>query len=494
MGKVLYRKYRSKSLDEIIGQDHITTTLKNALKTNRISHAYLLTGPRGVGKTSVARILAYEINKIPYNETTTNIDIIEIDAASNRRIDEIRELRDKIHITPAQLTYKIYIIDEVHMLTKEAFNALLKTLEEPPEHAIFILATTEAHKLPDTIISRTQRYNFKPLSPSVIASHLKDIAKKETIKIEEEAIKVIANHGDGSFRDSINILDQVSNIYGDSITQKDVNELLGIAPGELMQEIITIIKSGKPSDVILLQNKCEELGLSAVQISKQLSQQLREKLINGESSIGRYDIAELLRNLLDIQTSSLPDDAFEIFLYEHTSNKNTQKSKIIEIEQSANRIESKSIEPEEPKKIKQPEPRSNSPAPTKANLEENSEPSTITNDSIKKMIDEGLIKNVLQELKKRHNTLYAVARLTHPIAENDQLILQCNFAFHSKQLNDAKNIKIIQQIIKDVSGQSIAVKSVTIKSNHKTSQSKPKDSDTLNTINTIFGGGELLED
>ena len=158
MGQALYRKYRSRSLIEVVGQEHIVSTLQNALKSRQISHAYLFSGPRGVGKTSVARILAHEINELPYKDDSLELDIIEIDAASNRRIDEIRDLRDKIHIAPTSGKYKVYIIDEVHMLTKEAFNALLKTLEEPPAHCVFILATTEAHKLPATIVSRTQRF------------------------------------------------------------------------------------------------------------------------------------------------------------------------------------------------------------------------------------------------------------------------------------------------------------------------------------------------
>src|ERR1700760_2897710 len=158
MGKALYRSYRSKSFDEVVGQDHIINTLRSAIKSGRISHAYLFTGPRGVGKTSVARILAREVNNLSYDNEDMHLDIIEIDAASNLRIDEIRDLRDKVHITPTSAKYKVYIVDEVHMLTREAFNALLKTLEEPPEHVIFILATTELHKVPETIISRCQVY------------------------------------------------------------------------------------------------------------------------------------------------------------------------------------------------------------------------------------------------------------------------------------------------------------------------------------------------
>ena len=486
MGKVLYRKYRSKSLGEIIGQEHITRTLKNALKTNRISHAYLLTGPRGVGKTSVARILAHEINKIPYQEDTTNIDIIEIDAASNRRIDEIRELRDKIHITPALLTYKIYIIDEVHMLTKEAFNALLKTLEEPPEHAIFILATTEAHKLPETIISRTQRYNFRALSPEVICDHLKNIAKTEKIKIDNEAIMLIAEHGDGSFRDSISLLDQVSNIYGNTITKTEVIELLGIAPAEIISEIIALIVSGQPKDVAPLQEKISDLGLSTVQITKQISQYLRDQMIKNNTTVGSYTAPDILRDMLDIQASANPTDAFEIFLYDHTSIKDSSS-------QAAK--DNIPAEPVEPKNILDT---NEAPLQTKKEPSKiNKEPSKIdaqTSASLAELLDNNLMQQLLTELKKKHNTLYAIARLTTPKVVNDQLILECNFAFHSKQLNDSKNIQIIQKLVKEISGQDISVKSVVAEKSAAKVPKKAKGSDTLNTINNIFGGGELLED
>src|SRR6266404_9023936 len=187
MNQALYRKYRSKSFDEVVGQEHITKTLAHALKSSKISHAYLFTGPRGVGKTSVARILAHEVNSLPYTDESIHLDIIEIDAASNRRIDEIRDLRERVAIAPTSAKYKVYIIDEVHMLTREAFNALLKTLEEPPAHCIFILATTEAHKLPETIISRTQRFNFKPVEAGKTVTHLKTIAKREKIDIQPAA-------------------------------------------------------------------------------------------------------------------------------------------------------------------------------------------------------------------------------------------------------------------------------------------------------------------
>src|ERR1700712_4212867 len=177
MGQALYRKYRSKSLDEVVGQEHITQTLKQALKSGRISHAYLFTGPRGVGKTSIARILAHELNGLPYDDEQSHLDIIEIDAASNNGVEDVRDLREKAYIAPTSGKYKVYIIDEVHMLSKAAFNALLKILEEPPAHVVFILATTEVHKIPETIISRTQRYIFKPVEHDKVVEHLKYISK-----------------------------------------------------------------------------------------------------------------------------------------------------------------------------------------------------------------------------------------------------------------------------------------------------------------------------
>src|ERR1700759_265171 len=224
MGLALYRKYRPKGLADVVGQDHIVTTLQNALKAGKISHAYLFTGPRGVGKTSVARILAHEINNLPYTDESVHLDIIEIDAASNRRIDEIRDLRDKVRVAPAQAKYKVYIIDEVHMLTREAFNALLKTLEEPPAHCIFILATTEVHKLPETIISRTQRFNFQPIEPKTAGEHLHAIAKREKIDISPEAIELLAEHGNSSLRDSISLLDQLS-ATGGQISEQKVRDM-----------------------------------------------------------------------------------------------------------------------------------------------------------------------------------------------------------------------------------------------------------------------------
>lgn len=316
MGQALYRKYRSRSLSQIIGQEHITQTLSRALKDGRISHAYLFTGPRGVGKTSVARIIAHEVNKLPYKDESIHLDIIEIDAASNRRIDEIRDLRERVNITPTSVKYKVYIIDEVHMLTREAFNALLKTLEEPPAHCIFILATTEAHKLPETIISRTQRFTFKPVSTEQAAEHLRMIAKKEGIKIDDSALKLLAQHGDGSFRDSIGLLDQLSNL-GEPITSETVRFTMGIPPQSAVKTLLSCISTGDSRGCMQTLAQLREQGISAIAIANSLSAQLRIQITS--SPADRWDLS-LLKQLLEISISARPQDYLEICVLEASVN------------------------------------------------------------------------------------------------------------------------------------------------------------------------------
>ncbi len=238
MGKALYRKYRPKTLGEVVGQSHITTPLQNALDSGKISHAYLFVGPRGCGKTSVARIFAHAVNQFDYELEDNYVDIIEIDGASNRGIDNIRELREKVAIAPTKGKYKIYIIDEVHMLTKEAFNALLKTIEEPPAHAIFIMATTDYNKVPVTITSRAQIFQFKLADSETMFAHLKAICEKEGIKIEDAALRIVVKRGGGSFRDSLSLLDQISTLSSDTITEKSLLEALGLPADEAIKELL----------------------------------------------------------------------------------------------------------------------------------------------------------------------------------------------------------------------------------------------------------------
>ncbi|MCA9330661.1 DNA polymerase III subunit gamma/tau, partial [Candidatus Saccharibacteria bacterium] len=318
MGKALYRKHRPKKLSEVIGQEPITQTLTNALKSGHISHAYLLTGPRGTGKTSIARILAHEVNQLPYEDNATHLDIIEIDAASNRRIDEIRELRDRIHIAPTSAKYKVYIIDEVHMLTREAFNALLKTLEEPPEHAIFVLATTEAHKLPDTIISRTQRFSLKPVDLETVVNHLRNIAKAEGITIDDEALRLVAEHGQGSFRDSIGLLDQIKTSGGD-ITVTTVESALGRAPQELIHDTLRAIASQDAQKLASVLTQLREQAIQPGELSAQLSDALRREVLGSTEPASQRSLS-LLRELMNVPHAHNPQLALELALFEPFSS------------------------------------------------------------------------------------------------------------------------------------------------------------------------------
>lgn len=302
MAEALYRKYRSKSFDELAAQDHIAATLKKAIEQGKLSHAYLFTGPRGVGKTSAARILAHQINGLEYS-SKPHLDIIEIDAASNRRIEDVRDLREKVHIAPASAAYKIYIIDEVHMLTNESFNALLKTLEEPPAHVIFILATTELHKLPATITSRTQRFAFAPPSEEAIAAHLKYIAKQEKISISTEALTLLASHADGSFRDGITLLDQIASSWDKKteIDEATVAKMLGLPPVTAIEALLENVTGKKPVEVANDLTALKSVGMPPATVALALSRLVAAKAHETPA------LAQLLDELIAVPRHTYPE-------------------------------------------------------------------------------------------------------------------------------------------------------------------------------------------
>ncbi|MDO4978600.1 MAG: DNA polymerase III subunit gamma/tau [Candidatus Saccharibacteria bacterium] len=274
--KALYRRYRPISLDTVIGQDQVVTPLREALKQGKISHAYLFSGPRGTGKTSIARIFAHEINNFKYELEDDYIDIIEIDAASNTGVDNIRDLREKAIIAPAEGKYKIYIIDEVHMLSKSAFNALLKIMEEPPEHVVFIMATTNPEKVPITITSRSQNFVFKLADSETMFAHLKEIAKQEKIKISDDALKIIIERGGGSFRDTISLLDQISTITDakTEITPEMVDEALGLPTSKKVAELLDLYSNGDLNGAVEVMRELLNSGVEAESLAVTLVERI----------------------------------------------------------------------------------------------------------------------------------------------------------------------------------------------------------------------------
>lgn len=303
----LYRKFRPSEFSDVKGQEHIVTTLKNQINSNRIGHAYLFCGTRGTGKTTIAKILAKSVNcehpidGSPCNECSmcksinnqTSMNVIEIDAASNNGVDNIREIIDEVQYSPTEGRFKVYIIDEVHMLSAGAFNALLKTLEEPPAYVIFILATTEAHKIPITILSRCQRYDFKRITIDIISSRLIDLMDKESIEVEEKAIRFIAKTADGSMRDALSLLDQcIAFYFGQKLTYDNVLEVLGAVDIEVFSRMLKNIINNNVIGCI----------------------ELLEELIIGGREIGQFvlDFTWYLRNLLLVKTSDQALDIIDI--------------------------------------------------------------------------------------------------------------------------------------------------------------------------------------
>lgn len=483
-----YRKYRSSDFSELVGQSHISRALQNSLKNKNINHAYLFAGTRGVGKTSVARIFARKINNLTHQEAKSHLDIIEIDAASNRRIDEIRQLREKVHVAPTSANYKVYIIDEAHMLTPEAFNALLKTLEEPPEHAVFILATTEIHKLPATIISRTQVFRFSPISKELILAQLKSIAAKEKLVVDAEAFAYIADAANGSMRDAIGILEQISTISTDkSIKLEEVLGFLGFAPNTMLSALTNYISGGRADRALVETAKLLQSGaqpailvrqlikywLNLIKLSLGIGENTAREDIKLAKTIGKNKLMKMVSSML-----KLPQDSSYLPLL--------LEAKLLEIiytvfDNSAE--ETVKIEP-------LTEPKTNQPSPKKTSIKKPVAKSSITQETQNGyMLDDSTWEKIITHIKTKNGSLYTLLRIAKPEFTPNTLMLGFRFQFHKRRMEEARNLDLLSEIIKKFTSKNIPIEVELIEGPSATSNAPSPDSpNKVDSVLKVFGG------
>ena len=484
MSQALYRKYRSRSLDEVLGQDHVTNILRRALEQGKIAHAYLLTGPRGVGKTSVARILAHEINQLSYDEDASHLDIIEIDAASNNSVDDIRALREKAQVAPVSAPKKIYIIDEVHMLSKPAFNALLKTLEEPPAHVVFILATTDADKLPATILSRVQQFFFHPISVDVMARQLMTIAEKEGFAIEADAARLIAERSRGGFRDGISMLDQLSILAtpDQPLTVAMVTEYLGLSDVATLEKLLDLYQSENSADILSILQELEQSGISPTVVSHQLLSIARARLRTDPSLI------ELIQQLIEVDRHPHPDlKLLTIFMQHHAQPAGPKKT----VAQAATATPAVISTPAKPASSAEKSPKSQSTKSTepvkKTSESQDTKPAQSTKKSPTKPRKSDVPleldwQKVIEQAKEKSVGLSSLLQKSQWAFDGDKLTIFAGSAFYKKKLDDAKNRPLLAEIITAEAGMELEVDII--------GEKKPPEDEKLAEIAAMMGGGE----
>ena len=478
MSQALYRKYRSRSLDEVLGQDHVTSILRRALDQGKIAHAYLLTGPRGVGKTSVARILAHEINHLPYDDDASNLDIIEIDAASNNGVDDIRALREKAQVAPVSAPKKVYIIDEVHMLSKSAFNALLKTLEEPPEHVVFILATTDADRLPATILSRVQQFFFRPIPTEIMTRQLMNIAKKEGFAIEEDAARLIAERSRGGFRDGISMLDQLSILATSDqpLTANMVTEYLGLSDATMLGNLLDSYPSDDNEKVLNIFQELENSGANSVIVSHQLLSIARNRLRKNPNLIG------LVQQLIEVDRHPHPDLKL-LTIFMNSNSQPTEKP----VAPKKNIAQATTQKPAaKPTPIKPAE----STKPTEKPIKKEEKPAEPTKKPAAKpkKTDAPLELNwekVIERAKEKSLGLASLLQKSQWSFDGEKLTIYAGSAFYKKKLDDAKNKPLISEIISEETEMDLEIDII--------GEKKPPEDEKLAEIAELMGGGEEVK-
>lgn len=502
MHKALYRVYRPKTFEDVVGQEHIVKTLKNQIKNNNIGHAYLFSGTRGTGKTSTAKIFARAVNCLnPINEEPCNeceicidtlndniMDIVEIDAASNNSVDDIRELRESVKYTPSKAKYKVYIIDEVHMLSQGAFNALLKTLEEPPSYVIFILATTEPHKIPATILSRCQRFDFKRVSSKDIADRMSYICEKENIQAEDKALSLIARNSQGALRDALSILDQCMSFGNDKIEYNDVIELLGtVNIDELFQLSQSIIDEDTKKSLQILnefiiwgkdiRNLINDLidhfrNLMVCKVSKDLDEIISlpeesiERLKEQSKTININDLIRIL-NILSETQDSMKSSSNTRILAEVTMMKIAQPMFDESKEALIKRIENleKIIESGNIKVVTVQNESEINTSPQRVQVDEPQErKEDIVYEEVKSedvKLVESSWKKVIQKIKEdKKLSIAALLREVSSFNVKDNilyLIFNDNFSFARSRLNSKETIDYIESIIREILNRSFNI-------------------------------------
>ncbi len=543
MSSTLYRKYRPATFSEIIGQKHIVQTLKNSVKSGRIGHAYLFAGPRGTGKTSIARIFAKSVN-CPDKKTgepclkcescktiaeNRALDIIEIDAASNTGVDNIRELKETINLRPSSLKYKVYIIDEAHMLSGGAFNALLKTLEEPPAHVIFILATTEVHKIPETILSRVQRFDFTRLTIGEIKKRLEEIAKLEKVKVDSDALETIAAHSEGGMRNAESLLGQIIAFEDKQITAKEVSFILGTASERTVTEFASSVLSGDIAAVFSQIGALREAGADFKNFGKDLLNYFRQMLvvkINPE--LGKkmsYEIAPERLEKLNSQARSATLENILGFINNLQKNielfKNSPLPHLyLEVATAgfAHPAEpdissgSNLPSPHRENLGKQPKPQENNNLATAKPSEKKTKEETAKKKLPEKKMPHDapagkaqpaqgdldlVIMNwpgVIEALKSYNHSLSSVLKMSQPaFFDGKNLVLRTKYSFYKDKIAETKNRLTIEEAIAKITGVNSKLRPLTEKEFKDAYGDIKQDKSLLQEAMDIFGGKIVSE-